>query len=362
MIPLARPYLKGNELSYVRECIETSWISSVGKFVNKFESAFSKFCSSKYGIATCNGTAALHLALKSLRIGKGDEVIMPDLTFIATANAVSYCGAKPVFVDSEALTWNIDPEKIEDKINVRTKAIIVVHLYGHPAQMDMIMKIARKHDLYVIEDCCESHGAFYKKKMVGSIGTLGIFSFYGNKTITTGEGGMIVTNSKSLDSRAKFLRDHAMSKKKFYFHPEIGFNYRMTNLQAAIGLAQFEKADHIIKKRSEISTLYSALLKGLPGIVLPPKERWAKSVCWLYSILVENGKRDKLIQWLKRDGVETRPFFIPMHKMPPYKSGGSFPVSEHLSAAGINLPSFAGIKEKEIRYICGRIRKILVKG
>lgn len=362
MIPLAIPYLEGNTLRYVRECIKTKWISSAGGFVNKFEEGFSNFCNSRYGISTCNGTTALHLTLKTLGIGENDEVIMPDLTFVATANAVHYTGAKPIFIDSEMLTWNLDPLQIEHKVTHRTKAIIVVHLYGHPAQMDKILMVARKYKLYVIEDCCQAHGALYKKKKVGSIGHLGIFSFYGSKIISTGEGGMIITNNKELNNRARFLRNYAMSKNKRYFHSEVGFNYRLTNIQAAIGLAQLEIIDYIIKRKIKIAELYNTLLKDMDGISLPPQERWARNVYWMYSILVRDGRRDKLIDKLRTYGIETRPFFIPMHRLPPYRKKESFPISDGLSRCGINLPCFVEIKDTEIEYICNKIKRYITKG
>lgn len=361
-IPLARPYLSGNESKYVNECLKTKWISSLGKFVNKFEENFAQFCGCRYGIATSNGTVALHLALQALGIGEGDEVIVPDLTFIATANAVKYTGAQPVLVDSEISTWNLDPMLIENKITAKTKAIIVVHLYGHPARMDEILKISRKHKLFLIEDACQAHGALYKGKKVGSMGDLGIFSFYGNKIITTGEGGMVVTSNQKLNQRARLLRDHAMSKLKRYFHAEIGFNYRLTNIQAAIGLAQLEKIEYIIKRKIEIAYTYNKFLKDVEEISLPPEEAWAKNVFWMYSILVKNSMRDKLMKKLSDYGIETRPFFVPMHKLPPHKAGGKFPVSDRLSLQGINLPCFVEISNREIKYTCDKIKKILVKG
>lgn len=361
-IPLAKPYLIGHELKYVKECIKTNWISSLGRFVTDFEEGFADFSDCRYGISTCNGTVALHLALKALGIGKNDEVIVPDLTFIATANAVCYSGAKPVLIDSEELTWNIDPLKIEDKITSRTKAIIVVHLYGHPVQMDAILKIAHKHNLYVIEDACEAHGALYKARKVGSIGHVGIFSFYGNKIITTGEGGMITTNNKKFNERAKFLRDHAMSKHRRYFHSEIGFNYRITNVQAAIGLAQLEKIDYLIGDKIRVARFYNALLGDVNGITLPPEEKWAKNVYWMYSVLIDSRRRDILMRKLMDSGIETRPFFIPMHRLPPYREKGNFTISDKLSRQGISLPCFTGIKNSEIEYICDRIKNILNRG
>lgn len=362
MIPLAQPYFSGNELKYVGECIKTKWVSSLGQFVVRFEEGFAKFCDCRYGLATCNGTAALHLALEALGICKNDEVIVPDLTFVATANTVKYTGANPVLVDSQSSTWNIDPLKLEEKITAKTKAIIAVHLYGQPALMDSILKVARKNNLLVIEDACQAHGALYNGRKVGSIGNLGVFSFYGNKIITTGEGGMIVTNDKKIYERAILLRDHAMSKSRRYFHPKIGFNYRLTNMQAAIGLAQLENIDYILKRKIEIADAYNELLKNTEGVSLPPAHVGMKNVFWMYSILIKRGMREKLAKELLNHGIETRPFFIPMHRLPPYRSTEKFPVSDRLSRQGINLPCFVEISDKQIKYICSKIKSILSKG
>ena len=360
-IPIAEPVLKGNELKYISNCIKTGWISSQGKYVIEFEKIFSRFCGSSYGVSTSNGTMALHLALKTLGIGLDDEVIVPTLTFVATANAVVYTGAKPIFVDSETSTWNMDPKKIEEKITNKTKAIIVVHLYGHPCDMDPILDIAKRYKLYVIEDSAQAHGARYKGRRVGSIGDIGCFSFYGNKIITTGEGGMIVTDNSEWYKRSCFLRDHSMSKERRYYHPEIGYNYRLTNVQAAIGLAQMERLNSMLSKREKINNLYDHLLCNVKGISLQPHAEWADQVCWLYSILVEKDfgfSRDKLIERLNKKGIDTRPFFIPMHMLPPYKTSQDFPVAEGLSEKGLNLPSSIALKDREIKFICDTIKKI----
>ena len=357
-IPIAEPLLEGNELKYVSNCIKTGWVSSLGKYVIEFEKGFSRFCGSHYGLSTCNGTVALHLALTTLGIGSGDEVIIPALTFVATANAVFYTGAKPVFVDSETSTWNIDPQQIEEKITHKTKAIIVVHLYGHPCDMDPILDIARRYKLYVIEDSAQAHGAKYKGRRVGSIGDISCFSFYGNKIITTGEGGMIVTNNIEWYKRSFFLRDHGMSKERRYYHPEVGYNYRFTNIQAAIGLAQLERLTRTLLIREKISNLYDHLLCDVEGISLQPRAEWADRVCWLYSILVEKDfgfSRDELIALLNKKGIDTRPFFIPMHVLPPYKTGQKLPIAEGLSKKGLNLPSSITLKDKEIKFICNVI-------
>lgn len=364
-IPVAKPDLSGNELKYLINCIKDGWVSSIGTYISKFENLFTKLTNCKYAISTSNGTSALHLSLLGLNIKKGDEIIVPDLTFVATANAVSYTGAKPVFVDSTPEYWNIDPGKIEENITKNTKAILVVHLYGHPANTDQIEKIAKKYKLFVIEDAAEAHGAFYKNRPVGSLGTISCFSFYGNKIITTGEGGMITTNNKSLATRISFLKDHAMSAKKRYYHSIIGYNYRMTNLQAAVGLAQLEKIDSFTSKKRYNAALYNSLLKDLNDYVtLPPEMPWAQSSYWMYSIVLKptgNYTRNKLMSYLRKKGIDTRPFFIPMHLLPMYRQKGDFKISTLLSKNGINLPSSTLLSEKDIYYISKMIKMFFEK-
>jgi len=361
-IPVYEPRLEGKEKEYVLDCLRTNWISSLGKFIGKFEDGFSKFCERKYGVATSNGTTALQLALLVLEIGSGDEVIVPDLTFVASANAVTYTGAKPVFVDVDKESWTIDPKRIQEKINHKTKAIMVVHLYGHPADMDPIAKICRKHKLLLIEDAAEAHGALYKGEKVGALSNLGCFSFYGNKIITTGEGGMLVTDNARLAQKARFLRDHGMSHKRRYWHTAIGYNFRMTNIQAAIGLAQLENIEKTISKKRKIAQLYNHYLNDIKGLTLPNEASWAKNVYWMYSVLVNPDfgcSRDQLMVELKKRGVDSRPFFYPLHKLPPYSNySGKYPVSEKLSKRGMNLPSSPGLTEKDIRHVSGLIREV----
>jgi len=342
-IPVAEPDLSGNEMKYITDCVQSSWISSKGEYIELFEKGFARFVGTKYAVSTSNGTTALHLALHALGIGKNDEVIVPDLTFIATANTVIYTGAKPVVVDVERNTWNIDPTDIIKKITKRTKAIIVVHLYGHPANMEKIEEIAQKYHLLIIEDAAEAHGAEirmkniesgiknreYIWKKVGSIGKVGCFSFYGNKIITCGEGGMVTTNDEMLVKKMKILRDHGQTPNRRYFHEVIGFNYRMTNVQAAIGLAQLERINQFIEKKRQIAFKYSSQLKKIKGITVPPSENWAKSVFWMYSLLIDKPfplNRDQVMQLFEKHGIETRPFFIPLHKMPPYKRNNIYPI------------------------------------
>ena len=359
VLPVAEPSIGEKEWEYVSECILTGWVSSTGKFVTKFEEIFGQFCKAKHAITTSNGTTALHLALSAYGIGPGDEVIVPTLTFIATANAVVHTGATPVFVDSEPITWNIDPQKIEQAITKKTKAIIPVHLYGHPADMKPILDIARRHNLVVIEDAAEAHGAEYKGSPVGSIGTMGIFSFFANKIVTTGEGGMVVTNDDALADRMRLMRDHGMDKNRRYWHTVIGFNYRLTNIQAALGLAQMEKIDQILLKKRQNAKLYHRLLKGIPGLTLPYEAEWAKNVYWLYSVLVDENKfgmtRDILMTHLQDMGIETRPVFYPLHEQPIYKTSQHFPIAEHISSQGISLPSSVKLDEEAISQVAHAI-------
>ena len=365
-IPVAEPSLGEEELKNVIEAVKSGWISSKGKFIEEFEREFAKYCGVKYGVATANGTVALHLALKALGIGKGDEVIVPTLTFVATANAVTYCNAKPVFVDSHPEYWCIDPEKIEEKITKDTKAIIVVHLYGHPCDLDWIMDIAKDRELYVIEDCAEAHGAEYKGKKVGSFGDIACFSFYGNKIITTGEGGMCITNNEEFAEKMRILRDHGMSKHKKYWHEVVGFNYRMTNLQAAIGVAQLKKLDEFVEKKRQIAKWYAEELKELEDrglITLHPEMKWAKCVYWMYSILIKDSakvNRDKLLKELEKKGIETRPFFVPMHMLPIYKLTEEYPIAQELARKGLNLPSSVSLNKINLSYVVSNIVKLLL--
>ncbi len=353
-IPVSEPSITEREIQYVMDAVRSGWVSSLGEYIDKFEQKFAEFVGTRYAVAVCNGTVALHLALVSLGIKEGDEVIVPDLTFIATANAVVYAGAKPVFADIDPKIWCIDPEDVKKKITKRTKAIIPVHIYGHPADMDEINNIAREYDLYVIEDAAEAHGAEYKGKKVGSLGDIGIFSFYGNKIITTGEGGMLTMNDEKLCERAKFLRDHAMSKDKRYWHTEIGFNYRMTNIQAALGLAQLERIDELINKKRQIFEWYKEFLSGIEGIRLNPEKEWAKNVYWMVCLVVEGDfriSRDELMRRLRDDGVDTRNFFYPISEMPMYGGRCENKNAKHVSQRGLNLPSGVNLTKEEVMYI-----------
>jgi len=362
-IPLAEPVLTGNEKKYLQECLDTGWISGSGKFVDGFEEGFAAFCGAAHGVAIVNGTAALHVALLALGIGPGDEVIVPDLTYIASANAVTYCGARPIFADVDPATWTLNPQDVARKLSPRTKAIMPVHLYGHPVDMDPILDLAKAHNLYVVEDAAEAHGAEYKGRRVGTLGDIGVFSFYGNKIITTGEGGMIVTNNGDIASRSRLLKGQGMDPEHRYWFPIIGYNYRMTNMQAAIGLAQLERIEWFIERRREVAGWYDAALKSLP-VQKPVEADWAKNSYWLYSICVnEEIDRDLLMTHLLERGVETRPFFYPMHKMPPYRDAPqeATPVATRLAAQGLSLPSSANLTKEDVAYIARVLEECMAK-
>ncbi|HAJ35365.1 MAG TPA: aminotransferase DegT [Chloroflexi bacterium] len=363
IIPVCEPTLGGNEMKYVQQAIETNWISSAGRFIRDFEARFAEVCGVKYGIACANGTVAMHLAMATLGLEPGDEVIIPTFTMIATANAVTYCGAKPVLVDMEPAYWQMDLNQVEDKITPRTKAIVPVHIYGHPTDMDPLMALAEKHGLTVIEDAAEAHGAEYKGRRTGGLGHAAGFSFYGNKIITTGEGGMVTTNDRELARLAWNLRDHAFSHERHFWHKFVGFNYRMTNLQAAVGLAQVEQLDSFVAARRRNALEYNCRLHGVPGIRTPAEAPWAKNVYWMYGILVDENEfgmnRDALRRVLAEHGVETRNFFIPMHTQPIYWKqyyGERYPVAEDLCKRGFYLPSASSLTLEEIEYVTDVIR------
>jgi perosamine synthetase len=357
LIPIASPDLSGNESAYVNECIDSTWISSVGHFITDFETAFAAIAGSRHVIATNNGTTALHLTLAALGVGPGDEVIVPTLTYIATANAVTYCGATPVFADVEPDTMNLDPADIEHRITPRTKVIIPVHLYGHPADMTAIMAIAERHGLKVVEDAAEAHGAWVGDRPVGSIADVGVFSFFGNKIVTTGEGGAVTTDDDALARRLRLLRGQGMDLERRYWFREIGFNYRMTNIAAAIGVAQIERIDQMLARRRQIAARYTELLRSDGGITLPIERPDTRRVDWLYTVLVDGfttEQRNTLIDLLRTDGVETRPVFYPLHVMPPYITDpvASFPVAERLGAEGISLPTHTLLTDDDVATVC----------
>lgn len=360
-IPISEPTITSKEEEYLAQAVRSKWVSSIGEYVDRFEASYAKYINTKYALTVSNGTVGLHLALLSVGIKAGDEVIVPDLTFIATANAVSYIGAAPVFADIDPETLCIDPDSIKRKITPKTRAIMPVHLYGHPANMDHIMEIAADYGLLVIEDCAEAHGAEYKGRKVGCIGNCGVFSFYGNKIITTGEGGMITTNDDAIYEKAKKLRDHAMDNEKRYWHTEIGYNYRITNIQAALGLAQIERIDEIIEKKRQIFNWYAEGLKEIGGLRLNQEKSWAKNVYWLVCLISEGfdeNKRDRFMKELRNKGIDTRPFFYPCSMMPMYQGKKTNNLNSYnIFSKGINLPSGYNLQMSDVDYIVKIIKE-----
>jgi perosamine synthetase len=365
-IPVSAPLLNGNELLYVTECIKTSWVSSQGKFVKKFEELFSNYHGNRKALAVSNGTVALHLALEALNIGEGDEVLVPDLTFAASVNSIIYTGAKPVFIDVNANSWNIDVDKIEERINSKTKAIMVVHLYGLPCEMNEIVKLAKKYDLFLIEDCAEALGSYYNDYPVGTFGDVATYSFFGNKTITTGEGGMVVFKDEEVANFAAVLRDHGMSKSKRYWHDFVGYNYRITNLQAAIGVAQFERLDEFVSAKKRIAEFYDRIFNSYSYFQTPLVEKTYNNSYWLYTCLIRTDapfERSELMEYLLGKGVETRPVFYPIHKMPPYEQYVTHEISQSIdiSNRGISFPSSSNLTNLDLEYIKKTITSFLNK-
>lgn len=368
-IPVCEPYLAGNELEYVTDAISTGWISSSGTYVNRFEEEFAKYCDCKYAVSVCNGTIALHLALLSLDIGIGDEVIIPSFTMIASAFAVCYTGAKPVFVDADKDTFNIDVTKIEKKITSRTKAIMPVHIFGKICNMDAIIALAKKYNLYIIEDAAEAHGATYRGKKAGSFSDVAAFSFFANKNITTGEGGMIVTNNEDIAQKAKYFKNvcFPINGPRNYSHDDIGYNYRMSNVVAAIGLAQVEKADDYRAMRIRNNELYRKYLEGVPGIIFQSlPEEGCIDVCWMNTIVLDPEEfghtKDETVTFLKSQNIDTRLLFKSMSRQKSLADfgcdcSGEYIVTDWLNENGFYLPSASNLDEETIKNICRVIKE-----
>lgn len=356
-VPVYAPSLIGREREYVLECLDSTWISSKGRFISSFESGFAAYVGVPHATSVCNGTVALHLALVALGIGPGDEVIVPTLTYVASANAVTYTGAKPVFVDCRTGDWQLDPADVARKINPRTKAVMAVHLYGSAADLDALAALCARHGLALVEDCAEAIGTLYKGRHVGGFGHVSAFSFFGNKTITTGEGGMVLTRDADLHDRIVRLRGQGLSKHREYWHDLVGYNYRMTNICAAIGTAQLERVGDILEAKRALAALYREMLRDLPLVFQadPPE---VTGSFWMICILTDTrAQRDALRRRLAQDGIETRPLFPPVHQMPIYHHAGeSHPVSDDVSARGLNLPSWPGLSLADVTYICQSIR------
>ena len=362
-IPVCEPALLGNEVKYVTDAVQTGWISSAGKYVSEFENRFAAYCGCKYGVAVCNGTLALHISLVALGVGEGDEVIIPNFTMIATAFAVCYTGAKPVFVDADKNSWNIDVNKIEEKITSRTKVIIPVHLFGRMCDMDAINALAQKYNLKVLEDAAESHGAEYRGRKAGSCSDLAAFSFFANKNITTGEGGMVVTNDEALYNRLRYFKNvcFPLNGPRNYMHEDIGFNYRMSNVVAAIGLAQVERADDYRQMRIDNNALYRKYLAEIPGVQFQPLDEDYLNVSWMNTIVVNPEQyghtNEELCAYLRQNNVDTRLLFVGMHRQPSLQRygadcSGEYPVTDWLTDNGFYLPSASTLTEDEIKGIC----------
>ncbi len=363
MIPVTQYTEAGNEMKYLKQVIDSKWLGG-GPWVEKFEKLFANYCNVKHASATSNGTNALYLILKALDIKHGDEVIVPDNTFITPASMTLHAGAKPVLVDVQPDTFNMDPALVEKAITPKTKAIIPVHLLGHPADMDEINEIAAKHNIAVIEDAAEAHGALYKKKKAGSLAPISFFSFYGNKTITSGEGGMILSNDASFIEKCNLIRGHGMRPEKRYWHEVLGYNYRMTDLQAAVGVAQFEKIDTFLTRKKEIATLYGKHLSNVKGIVLPTVRPYATHSYWMYQIMVTKEfplTRDELAVELKKKNIDTRRAFYPAHVQPPYLQKGSFPNTNYCSENGLMIPMGANLTDEQVLHVSQSIRDIAGK-
>lgn len=368
MIPIATPYLDGKEKELLNKAIDSGWISSKGEFIQRFEEGFSRYCGTRYGVAVSNGTVALHLALLAVGIGRGDEVIVPTFTFAATANAVLYAGATPVFVDCGEDDWNMDPALVAKAVTRRTRAVIPVHVYGNPCDMEALRTVARRRGLVIVEDCAEAHGAYHAARKVGSFGAVSCFSFYGNKILTTGEGGMCLTDDGALYRKMRILRDHGMDVRRRYWHNVVGYNYRLTNVQAAIGCAQLAKIDRILERKGRIASWYQEGLSELADqglLKLHQPAEGTRSVYWLFGVVLSRKfglTRDRLMKGLYSRGIETRPFFNPLHLMPPYRryvrAGRSFPVAERISRYGLSLPSSPSLDEKDVAGICESIRTL----
>jgi perosamine synthetase len=376
MVPVNKPLLGKRELDYLAECVRTGWVSSAGRFINEFEDQWASYCRRRYGIAVSNGSVALQLAVACLGLHPGDEVIMPTFTIISCALGVIYNGGVPVLVDCDPKTWCMNVTEIEEKITPRTRAIMPVHIYGHPVDMDPLLDLADKHGLAIIEDAAEAHGAEYLSgghtdapiwRRCGNMGDVSIFSFYANKLVTTGEGGMVLTNDSQLAEKARSLQNLCFQSGRRFYHEELGYNFRMTNLQAALGLAQLERIEQIIARKRWMGGEYARRLQDIPGLQLPVQEPWAKSVYWVYWVVLSEEMGMEAAEFAKRladRGVQTRPFFLGIHEQPVFRrkglfQGQSYPVAERIARQGLYLPSGLALTEEELEYVVQAVREVL---
>jgi perosamine synthetase len=376
LIPVNEPVLGPKDLEFVTDCVKSGWISSAGKYIDEFEQRWAEFCGRRYGVAVSNGTVALQLAVSALDLKPGDEVVMPSFTIISCALAVIYAGATPVLVDSDPRTWCMDVGAFEDKITPRTRAVMPVHIYGHPVDMDPILAIADKHGLAVIEDAAEAHGAEYLSQRgtdrarwlrCGSLGSLSCFSFYANKPITTGEGGMVLTDDSTLAGVSRSLRNLCFEPERRFLHSALGFNFRMTNIQAALGVAQIDRVDEIIKRKRWLGHEYSSRLQNQPGLQLAIEEPWAHSVYWMFALVLEDETEmdaEEFARRLKERGVDSRPFFLGMHEQPALRrlglfEGEHYPVAERIARQGLYLPSGLGLTDAQMSEVCNAVQDAL---
>ena len=376
MIPVNEPLLGERELEYVTECVRTGWVSSAGRFIAEFEEAWARYCGRRYGVAVSNGSAALQAAVAALSLEPGDEVILPTFTIVSCVTAVLAAGAVPVLVDSDPRTWTMDVEQLASRVTARTRAVMPVHIYGHPVDLDPVLELAERHGIAVVEDAAEAHGAEYLSRRdgasaswrrCGSFGVLSCFSFYANKLVTTGEGGMVVTDDDALAERLRSLRNLGFQPGRRFYHEELGFNFRLTNVQAALGLAQLERMDEIVRRKRDVAAAYTARLESIQGLQLPPQEPWARSVFWMYGVVVDKATgldAAALAERLGERGVETRPFFLGMHEQPALHRLGLFrdeshPVAERLARQGLYLPSGLALTDEQVETVCTAVREAL---
>jgi perosamine synthetase len=376
MIPVNEPCLDGRELEYVTECVRSGWISSAGRYIEEFEQKWAAYCGMAYGIAVSNGTTALQVAVRCLGLQPGDEVILPSFTIISCALAVVDCGLVPVLVDCDPRTWCMDVSQVEARLTPRTRAVMPVHNYGHPVDMDPLFVLAEKHGLAILEDAAEVHGAEYLSgrngsspawRRCGGMGRLSAFSFYANKLITTGEGGMVLARDEETAEKARSLRNLCFRPERRFLHSELGYNYRLTNLQAALGLAQLERFDSILEKKRRMGRAYSERLKDLPGLQIPVEEPWAHQVYWMYGLVVDESTGLDAVTFASRlqaQGVQTRPFFLGMHEQPVFHERGLFigehhPVTERIARQGLYLPSGLALTPDQLEQVCDSVVKVL---
>ena len=378
MIPVNEPVLTDKDFEFLKDAFTSGWISSAGKYIEEFEQNWAEYCGMRYGISVSNGTAAIQLALDAAGIGKGDEVIMPSFTIISCGQAVTNLGAIPVLVDSDVNTWCMDVTSIESRVTKKTKAIMVVHMYGHPVDMDVVMGIAKKHNILVIEDAAEVHGAKYLSNrgtsseqwlVCGGIGDISTFSFFANKLITTGEGGMVLTSDSGINNRAMMLRNLCFNNERRFRHYELGYNYRLTNMQAAIGVSQIQRIEEIVERKIEIGRYYQEQLSQIEGIQLQKQESWAKGVFWINGLVLDdslNCTAEKFCDELRKLGVDTRPFFLGMHEQPVFASKGLFigekyPVSERIARQGFYLPSGLSLTIDQVDEVINSFKLVMEK-